>query len=101
MFDFHRFRENSKNHKVSWLKDNNFDPTGIIITGRKESYAVDKATGNPNILIDDKPSNLDRWKAKGGIGIRYQANEDDLEYLFPKLQEAIENVIRGNFKYKN
>ncbi len=78
--------ENSKNHKVSWLKDNNFDPAGIIITGRKESYAVDKATGSPNILIDDKPSNLDRWKAKGGIGIRYQANQDSVGKVAQALQ---------------
>tara|TARA_B100000073_G_scaffold347776_1_gene363309 strand:- start:4622 stop:6649 length:2028 start_codon:yes stop_codon:yes gene_type:complete len=78
--------ENSKNHKVSWLKDNNFDPAGIIITGRKESYAVDKATGSPNILIDDKPSNLDRWEAKGGIGIRYQANQDSVGKVAQALQ---------------
>lgn len=78
--------ENSKNHKVSWLKDNSFDPTGVIITGRKESYAVDKASSSPNILIDDKPSNLDRWKAKGGIGIRYQANQDSVGKVAQALQ---------------
>ena len=43
----------------------------------------------PNILIDDKPSNIDRWEAKGGIGIRYQANKDSLDYLKNKLKEAI------------
>ena len=32
-----------------------------------------------------------RWEEKGGIGIRYQANEDDLEeYLFAKLEAIIE-----------
>jgi hypothetical protein len=42
-------------------------------------------------LIDDKPENILRWINAGGIGIRYQANEDDLnEYLFAELEKAIE-----------
>ena len=69
--------ENSKKHKLDWLKKNNFDPSGVVITGRKESYAINKQTNQPNILIDDKPSNLERWTARGGIGIRYQATQDN------------------------
>ena len=94
---------NSAYWKRRWLENIGWMPDvdKLIITGRKENYAVNKFDGTPNILIDDKPTNVAKWIAKGGIGIRYQANEDDLEYLFPKLQEAIENVIRGNFKYKN
>ena len=38
--------ENSKKHKLDWLKNNGFTPNGVIITGRKESYAVDKSTGS-------------------------------------------------------
>ena len=68
--------DNSKKHKLDWLKKNNFDPSGVIITGRKESYAINKQSNQPNILIDDKPSNLERWTARGGIGIRYQATQD-------------------------
>ena len=94
---------NSAYWKRRWLENIGWMPDvdKLIITGRKENYAVNKFDGTPNILIEDKPTNIAKWIAKGGIGIRYQANEDDLEYLFPKLQEAIENVIRGNFKYKN
>ena len=94
---------NSAYWKRRWLENIGWMPDvdKLIITGRKENYAVNKFDGTPNILIDDKPTNIAKWIAKGGIGIRYQANEDDLEYLFPKLQEAIENVIRRNFKYKN
>jgi 5'(3')-deoxyribonucleotidase len=77
--------ENSKKHKLDWLKSNGFDPNEIIITGRKESFAVDKSTGTPNILIDDKPSNIERWTAKGGIGIRYQANKDSLSRVSSSL----------------
>ena len=40
-----------------------------------------------NILIDDKPDNINKWIDKGGIGILYQANQDSLEYLYNKLTE--------------
>ena len=94
---------NSAYWKRRWLEDHGWvpDTDKLIFTGRKENHAVNKFDGSPNILIDDKPTNLTRWIAKGGIGIRYQANEDDLEYLIPKIQEAVENVTSGNFKYPN
>ena len=44
-------------------------------------------------FIDDKPENIDRWKAAGGIAIRFQCNEDDIEeYLFPAIKEALLHV---------
>jgi hypothetical protein len=65
----------------------------FVVTGRKENYATSSLDGKPNILIDDKPSNIKAWNDKGGIGIRYQANEDDLEeYLFVRLEEALKEI---------
>ena len=62
----------------------------MIFTGQKEHFAVDSLDGTPNILIDDKPSNIKRWIEAGGIGIRYQANEDDLEeYLFDEITRSV------------
>jgi hypothetical protein len=47
-------------------------------------------TRKPNILIDDKPENIRSWKKAGGIGIRFQTNEDDLEeYLFVEIEKAL------------
>ena len=62
----------------------------LIFTGRKEQYAMDKIDGTPNVLIDDKPDNVGRWIAKGGIGIRYQANQDSLVTLKQKLIGIVE-----------
>ena len=43
----------------------------------------------PNVLIDDKPQNIKAWRDAGGIGIRFQANEDDIDYLEWELLEAM------------
>ena len=73
-------RDNSAYWKRVWLTEKQFLPevNKLIFTGQKENFAVDKIDGTPNILVDDKPSNIKRWNEAGGIGIRYQANEDDL-----------------------
>lgn len=86
--------ENSKKHKISWLKENGFNPTSVIITGRKESHAVTKDNQNfrPNILIDDKPENIQRWQGRNGIGIRYQANKDNVSRVQTALS-IVQNYI--------
>ena len=79
--------ENSGKYKKLWIQNNIEQPNEIIVTGRKESYATDKASGTPNILIDDRPVNVQRWQAAGGYGILYQANRDSLS----KVQEALDS----------
>ena len=71
--------ENSGKYKKVWISNNSEAPDEIIVTGRKESYAKDKGTGTPNILIDDRPVNIQRWQDAGGYGILYQANRDSLD----------------------
>lgn len=79
--------KNSAFWKKVWLRDNDYQPWEAIFTGRKESYATNK-DGSPNVLIDDKVENIDRWVAKGGIGIQYQANESDFEDLLEEIRIA-------------
>ena len=87
-------RDNSAYWKRVWLSAQGYLPEldKLIFTGQKERYAVSKIDGSPNILVDDKPDNIARWEAKGGIGIRYQANQDSLEELQGKLTSAYEGV---------
>ena len=84
-------RDNSAFWKRVWLDRHGFMPEidNLIFTGMKSNYAVDKITGQPNLLIDDKPSNVQDWINKGGIAIRYQANEDSLDDLKKKVLEVI------------
>jgi hypothetical protein len=78
--------ENSAKYKKLWISNNIEQPDDIVVTGRKESYAKDKGTGTPNILIDDRPINIQRWQAAGGYGILYQANRDSLD----KVKKGLE-----------
>ena len=82
--------ENSAKYKKVWISNNIEQPDEIIVTGRKESYAKNKGTGTPNILIDDRPVNIQRWQAAGGYGILYQANRDSLT----KVQKGLEDYAK-------
>jgi hypothetical protein len=82
--------ENSAKYKKVWISNNIEQPDEIIVTGRKESYAKNKGTGTPNILIDDRPVNIQKWQAAGGYGILYQANRDQLT----KVQKGLEDYAK-------
>lgn len=84
--------DNSTFWKQNWLKKHGYRPKEAIFTGRKEKYAMNK-DGTPNILIDDKPENIRRWIEKGGIGIRYQANENCINEL---KKEVIDKYTIGD-----
>jgi len=79
--------ENSAKYKKLWIQNNIEQPDEIVVTGRKETYAKNKGTGTPNILIDDRPVNIQKWQAAGGYGILYQANRDQLT----KVQKGLED----------
>ena len=82
--------ENSGKYKKVWISNNIEQPDEIIVTGRKETYAKDKGTGTPNLLIDDRPINIQKWQEAGGYGILYQANRDQLT----KVQKGLEDYAK-------
>ena len=91
--------DNSGFWKRHWLKKHNYNPVEAIFTGRKESYATNKEDRTPNILIDDKPGNIERWVNQGGIGILYQANENSLEELKNKVHDGLSRINQLNLKW--
>ena len=79
---------NSERWKREWIKKNlQPQPNMIFITSTKEKYAVN-SDGSPNILIDDRGTNIERWRAAGGIGIKYQADENSLDLVAKGLAHA-------------
>lgn len=87
---------NSAYWKRVWLQRFGYMPPDLddlVFTENKHKFTKDPVDRRPNILIDDKPENIDNFNAAGGIGIRYQANQDDLEeYLFVELEKALDVI---------
>ena len=91
--------ENSKKHKIDWIcRKLKIKPEETIISSNKGAYAT-QADGTPNILIDDLGKNVQNWMNNGGLGIKYQADEDPLSKVqqwlsqFRKSTVAQESVI--------
>ena len=79
--------ENSKKHKIDWIgRKLKIKPEETIISSNKGSYAT-QADGTPNILIDDLGKNIQNWMNNGGLGIKYQADEDPLSKVHKWLSQ--------------
>ena len=92
--------------KKSWLAKHNPGSVQEIFTGRKESYAINKQTKQPNVLIDDHGKYIDRWTARGGIGIKHhntnpQATIEALKKIYSKEDSVQENFADGKKKGKS
>jgi len=91
--------ENSEAQKKVWIEKHlNPQPVDIVITPNKAKWAVQK-DGTPNILIDDRGSNISAWEAAGGIGIKYQADEDSLQTVVQGLSRA-NKILKGEEKHE-
>jgi len=92
--------ENSSKHKDRWLNHvfavvfgHRFNKERFY-SHNKWMWATDTgeiSSGKPNLLIDDRPTNLEEFKAKGGLTIRYQANESKFEKFENKLKELFDS----------
>ena len=89
---------NSGFWKRTWLTRHKFLPDiqNFIITQEKWKFANDIVDGSPNILVDDNPSNIQKWKAAGGIGFLYQANRDDVDDLISALRATFRTTSYPN-----
>jgi 5'(3')-deoxyribonucleotidase len=91
--------EGSAKYKGEWIKKYlNPQPQHIYITPNKAKYAKN-ASGMPNVLIDDRGSNISAWEAAGGIGIKYQADENSLKVVLDGLKRA-RRVAKGEEKHE-
>lgn len=81
-------KEGSIKGKMEWLSKNiNVKPNNIIFEKDKQKFAVSNSI--PNILIDDWGVNVRKWRAAGGIAIKYQADENSLDELTAQLKTAL------------
>ena len=90
--------DGSEKYKKIWIKENlKTQPDEIIVTPHKQTWAK-QDDGTPNILIDDRGSNITAWEHAGGIGIKYQADEDSLKTVVEGLSRA-RRIIEGKEKH--
>jgi 5'(3')-deoxyribonucleotidase len=86
--------ENSGVQKTRWIREYlPVQPRHIYIESRKEKHAV-QPDGTPNILIDDRKDNIIKWEAAGGVGIKFQADEDGLDVIARGMSRALE-IYKG------
>lgn len=91
--------EGSAKYKRSWIaRELETQPRLIHITPNKAKYAKN-SNGMPNVLIDDRGSNISAWEAAGGIGIKYQADEDSLKVVLDGLKRA-RRVAKGEEQHE-
>ena len=69
--------ETSRIGKRMWVKDNHPDTKLVLAQAyNKKNYADENS-----ILIDDRESNIEQWKAAGGIGILHKSASDTIKQL--------------------
>lgn len=83
-------REGSIKGKREWLSKHIKVPADkIVFEHDKYKYAV-QPNGTPNILIDDYGVNTRKWDDAGGIAIKYQADEDNLDKVVQVLAKVFD-----------
>jgi len=87
-------RDNSAFWKRKWLKKHGFMPDikNLIFTSQKENFATNTIDGSSNILVDDKPENIRKWKIKGGIGLLYQASRGSVHSSIANAEILLKNI---------
>lgn len=84
-FDTETYKKIIKDCKTEWLKKNNlfnYFKKIFLVDNDKIKYMI---TGEKNILIDDRTSNIDDWESNEGIGILFQT----VNQLESDLKEVI------------
>ena len=90
----HPWDKDSASGKREWLAGGSISPSPasskIVLTGDKHKYAINKATGAPNVLIDDMGKYIEPWKAAGGIAIHHVSADSSIREL-KSIMEKHEN----------
>ena len=83
--------EHSIMQKTKWLYLKNIAPSehNLHFLYDKELLATNRLDGSPNVLIDDKRTNIKKWNDAGGIGLQFQAGKDSLTTLLKRINEVI------------
>jgi hypothetical protein len=91
-------RKGSEAGKRIWIhKHLNPLPDEMSFVTNKTVNAINKETGKPNVLIDDFPPYVNKWRAAGGIAIEmrtdgFSSPEQVRDFLAKELNAAREKI---------
>jgi len=68
----------------------NVSPDKEIFDHEKWKFAK-QIDGTPNVLIDDYTPNITKWQEAGGIGIKYQADEQPISDVVNALKRVFKD----------
>ena len=79
----------SKPGKIAWINKHFADmpPAEVVLTHNKAERA--QHNGVASILVDDFGTNINKWKAAGGIGIKYE------DSAFPKVATILTSIAKS------
>tara|TARA_Y100000034_G_C6767787_1_gene342366 strand:+ start:161 stop:814 length:654 start_codon:yes stop_codon:yes gene_type:complete len=91
-WEFQGSAQISEQGKENWLANSkNINPTPpdhrIILTQSKHLYAINKETGEQNVLIDDMDKYIGPWEQAGGIAIKHTSAASSIEQLKKLIEE--------------
>lgn len=78
-------KANSILGKKEWIKNHITVPFDKCIFEHDKYLYATQEDGSPNVLIDDFRVNIQRWNAAGGIGIKFQNDENTFSELQTQL----------------
>lgn len=81
-------KEGSVRGKSAWIAAHITVPADKEIFEHEKYIYAKQADGTPNILIDDFRLNINLWNEHGGIGIKWQNDENSLDELKQMLIAA-------------
>ena len=88
--------------KNEWIDKHLFSgPIKRCFTPNKAKDAPAVENGIPNILIDDRQKNVDEWNAAGGIAIKFQSDEHELDPNLKYLDKELEKIAKTLKKSKS
>jgi hypothetical protein len=81
--------------KKQWI-DNHLHPHPIKICFSRDKWKDAPAVedGIPNILIDDRRHNVEKWNEAGGIAIKFQADEHIMDGNLKFLDKELDKVAK-------
>ena len=88
VYYFEGDEENCEQWKKVWIQEKLLIKPNVVFI-KREKGELAQYKDKPNILIVDRPHNIEDWESNGGHAIRFQANEDPIELVINETKRIL------------